>query len=452
MVETLAAEPPQAVDHGHGGALPPGAPKIRVRILDFGLAAEIRSSLSRVSNEKGDVSGTRPYMAPEQWRGKKQDGRTDQYALACMLYELLSGDPPFAGAFETGDEAIMRSVVLNEAPDPVEGLSPAANAALLRALSKDPKERFPTCAAFVSALEGRDGSTSRPPDGRAVGASLPETARGEGREEAHAESAEPDSAGGSGTRRFLLVAAFVAAVGLFAFLAWPRHRSSANPVPVIVSPSGMEPDVAPSESISDFHHVVTRYGLVMVETNGTILVRGDFDTRAERLAATAELYEAQPGVMLDLADRETLLATSADLLAAVTDGAITITDVTNRTAILAGHAPDPAFLASVLESLRADVPRLTGFDASAVLLDPQISMPSVNASRDVRHLISTNAPAVMKTIGILMHPYPCLVLPSGIRLSVGAEIGGYKIVEISPDRIKFRRGEEEELILKTTLP
>ena len=96
---------PLATDHW-----PLATFKIRVRILDFGLAAKIRSSMSRVSTETGDTSGTRPYMAPEQWLGKKQDGRTDQYALACVLYELLSGAPPFAGVFETGDPIIMRTV------------------------------------------------------------------------------------------------------------------------------------------------------------------------------------------------------------------------------------------------------------------------------------------------------------------------------------------------------
>ena len=174
MVETL------------GGASRPGEPQspdaaarrdasphqIRVRILDFGLAAEIRSSMSRVSTEQGDTSGTRPYMAPEQWLGKKQDGRTDQYALACVLYELLSGAPPFAGVFETGDPMIMMATVKGEAPDEIEDASPAVNAALLRALAKAPKDRFPSCDAFVAALssttehtedtEGRDGNTPRP--------------------------------------------------------------------------------------------------------------------------------------------------------------------------------------------------------------------------------------------------------------------------------------------------
>ena len=157
MVETVAAEP-QPLDHGIGKARSLSAPTLRVRILDFGLAAEIRSSMSRVSTESGDTSGTRPYMAPEQWLGKKQDGRTDQYALACVLYELLSGAPPFAGVFETGDPMIMKSAVVGDEPDEIEYVSPATNEALLRALAKEPKSRFPSCSAFVDQCRSDSGS------------------------------------------------------------------------------------------------------------------------------------------------------------------------------------------------------------------------------------------------------------------------------------------------------
>ena len=173
MVETVAAEP-RPLDHGQDAARSPSAPTLRVRILDFGLAAEIRSSMSLVSTEQGDTSGTRPYMAPEQWLGRKQDGRTDQYALASVLYELLSGSPPFAGVFETGDPAIMRTAVTTDTPDEIEDADPTTNAALLRALAKDPKARFPSCAAFVAALGGGGdagpGGASRPgePQSQAV--------------------------------------------------------------------------------------------------------------------------------------------------------------------------------------------------------------------------------------------------------------------------------------------
>ena len=157
MVETLAQEETRPSRSQTGGG-------VRVRLLDFGLAAEIRSSMSRVSSEQGDTSGTRPYMAPEQWVGKKQDGKTDQYALACVLYELISGEPPFAGAFETGDPIIMMSAVKNEEPDEIDDVPPNVNDALHRALAKKPKERFDSCSAFVKALAGQQEGSDAPED------------------------------------------------------------------------------------------------------------------------------------------------------------------------------------------------------------------------------------------------------------------------------------------------
>ena len=167
MVETVAGEEShtEAQRHGEDGARSPGEPsRLRVRILDFGLAAEIRSSMSRVSTEQGDTSGTRPYMAPEQWLGRKQDGRTDQYALACVLYELLSGAPPFAGVFETGDPVIMMTTVENRAPEEIDDIPAHVNAALQKALAKALKDRFSTCALFIEALAAPPNPESRNPD------------------------------------------------------------------------------------------------------------------------------------------------------------------------------------------------------------------------------------------------------------------------------------------------
>ena len=153
MVETLSAEssqqPRSMAESG-----------IRVRILDFGLAAEIRSSMSRVSTEKGDTSGTRPYMAPEQWQGRKQDGRTDQYALACLLYELISSEPPFAGVFETGDAVLMRLTVEKDVPQTVDSLDERENAALRKALSKSPEDRWASCTDFVQTLGNAGDGTA----------------------------------------------------------------------------------------------------------------------------------------------------------------------------------------------------------------------------------------------------------------------------------------------------
>ncbi|MBN2449556.1 MAG: protein kinase [Lentisphaeria bacterium] len=124
----------------------------QVRILDFGLAAEIRSSLSRVSFSPDDRAGTPAYMAPEQWTGKGQDGRADQYGLAVLAYELLSGKVPFASAFEAANQLAMYCAVRSEVPEEIPELGAARNAVLRRGLAKDPAERFPCCADFVQAL------------------------------------------------------------------------------------------------------------------------------------------------------------------------------------------------------------------------------------------------------------------------------------------------------------
>jgi hypothetical protein len=140
-----------------------------VKILDFGLAAQIRSSMSRVSRVQYETSGTGPYMAPEQWRGQYQDAATDQYALAVMAYELLSGRLPF----ETPDQMALRESVIREAPEKPDGVADNTWAALSRGLSKNREDRCASCAELVAALEGKkipppraSGKTPQPVPGR----------------------------------------------------------------------------------------------------------------------------------------------------------------------------------------------------------------------------------------------------------------------------------------------
>lgn len=127
-----------------------------VKVLDFGLAAQIRTSLSRTSQDSGKTSGTRPYMAPEQWEGRRQDEKTDQYALAAMAYEMLAGCLPFEG----DDPVVLREAVLREEPEDIGGVSAGTMAALRRGLAKGRRERFETCGEFVEALGGRKTAKS----------------------------------------------------------------------------------------------------------------------------------------------------------------------------------------------------------------------------------------------------------------------------------------------------
>ena len=132
-----------------------GDGRLVARVLDFGLAAEIRSSMGRVSCEVRDTSGTRPYMAPEQWLGEKQGAATDQYSLAVLFHELVTGEVPFASVFDTGDPVVMMNVVGRE-PVKLPGcLSTCVRDSLAKAFAKKPEDRFASCGEFVTALEGK---------------------------------------------------------------------------------------------------------------------------------------------------------------------------------------------------------------------------------------------------------------------------------------------------------
>ncbi len=135
------------------------SPEDGVQLIDFGLAAEIRSSMMQFSETPMDIAGTRPYMAPEQWRGRLQDAKTDQYALAVTAYELIAGRQPFVGT----DVSVLRECVLNEEPEPIANMSEHINAALAKAMSKKREDRFPDCKAFVKALNTKPEKPVSPP-------------------------------------------------------------------------------------------------------------------------------------------------------------------------------------------------------------------------------------------------------------------------------------------------
>jgi eukaryotic-like serine/threonine-protein kinase len=120
-----------------------------VAVVDFGLAAEVHTSLSRITQNQLETSGTRPYMAPEQWRGEYQDRTTDQYSLAVVAYELLAGHLPF----DSEDFDILSHCVQNQIPPPIADQPAVVSQTLSKGLAKLRSERYESCVAFVDALE-----------------------------------------------------------------------------------------------------------------------------------------------------------------------------------------------------------------------------------------------------------------------------------------------------------
>jgi serine/threonine protein kinase/Tfp pilus assembly protein PilF len=122
-------------------------------VADFGIARALKTADAPGLTQTGSSLGTPRYMSPEQVAGDKDvDGRSDLYGLACVLYEMLAGQPPFTGP--TFERVVYQHLV--EAPAPITRFRPtvpaAVAAALNRALAKSPSERFSTTAAFADAL------------------------------------------------------------------------------------------------------------------------------------------------------------------------------------------------------------------------------------------------------------------------------------------------------------
>ncbi|MGO9829443.1 MAG: protein kinase domain-containing protein [Myxococcaceae bacterium] len=134
-----------------------GAERDFVKVLDFGVAKLMTpiGDLPLTSTVEGTIVGTPAYMAPEQANGLGADARTDQYALGCVLYEMLAGHPPFSGS----SFGQLVAKVLTEPAPPLAARSPsgerlpaALRAVVLRCLAKDPVDRFRDMAALEAAL------------------------------------------------------------------------------------------------------------------------------------------------------------------------------------------------------------------------------------------------------------------------------------------------------------
>ena len=131
-----------------------------VYLVDFGLA---RSDGDDRSIGGGSFLGTPRYAAPEQAAGRPVDGRTDGYALGCVLYECLTGRPPFP---DGPGEAVLLAHLESPPPRATDlrpDLSAAIDQVVARALAKAPEHRFPSCRALVTAARQALTPTAPPP-------------------------------------------------------------------------------------------------------------------------------------------------------------------------------------------------------------------------------------------------------------------------------------------------
>jgi serine/threonine-protein kinase len=123
-----------------------------IKVMDFGIARAVSDTSSTMS-QTAAVIGTASYFSPEQARGEPVDARSDIYSTGCLLYELLTGRPPFIGdspvsvAYQHVQQPPQPPSRLN--PD----ISPSIDALVLRALEKDPDARYQTAAAMRGDID-----------------------------------------------------------------------------------------------------------------------------------------------------------------------------------------------------------------------------------------------------------------------------------------------------------
>ena len=132
-------------------------------VADFGIARAAGVAAGDRLTRTGLSMGTPAYMSPEQAEGEREvDARADQYSLACVLYELLAGQPPFTGPTAV---AVLSRQVLDPVP-PLTTLRPgvpgSVRRAIERALSKVPADRFATVLEFLAALEAPEAPAAAP--------------------------------------------------------------------------------------------------------------------------------------------------------------------------------------------------------------------------------------------------------------------------------------------------
>ncbi len=221
----------------------------RVKVADFGIARVLSDTASKVSQVT--VSGTPVYMAPEIMFQGTVDARADLYSLGCMLFELSTGERPFAGSMV--EIAMMKTSATARPPFPravVPDLSEDFSAVVQRLLEPDPQNRFPDAASCAAALrQGATTAPSVPPEETVVairpGAGGAPTVRAAPPHGAAPAAAPPPRPSG---RRALVAAAVLLVVGAGVTLALTSGKSGTPPDPPKEDGAA---EVKPDKAITD---------------------------------------------------------------------------------------------------------------------------------------------------------------------------------------------------------
>ncbi|MCM0621004.1 Stk1 family PASTA domain-containing Ser/Thr kinase [Nocardioides bruguierae] len=217
-----------------------------VKVMDFGIARAI-SDASSTMTQTAAVVGTAQYLSPEQARGENVDSRSDVYSAGCLLYELLTGRPPFVG---DSPVAVAYQHVREQAQPPSDhdtDLPPELDAIVMRALAKRVEDRYQSAAAMRTDIEryldGRPVTTTVPvppvpPTGGAHAAPRPVP------EPAPTPSPEDEEERRGPVGLLITIALLLVALVVAGVVLWPRLFPAADPGVAVPDVVGQSQDAA----------------------------------------------------------------------------------------------------------------------------------------------------------------------------------------------------------------
>jgi len=230
-------------------------------------------------------------------------------------------------------------------------------------------------------------------------------------------------------------------------LAWAKNEAKDS------SPEAVKS--AQARAAADLLELASKHGLLLEEQDGVRRLKGNVKRRTERLALRSLALAADSNVKIDLTDDETLGNAVTETLQACADGAITLVAASNRVVSLKGFAPTPMAFEKVLRALNGDVKGIEKLDTSAVnvggvapaaVADTPFVMQSENSEIAVAPKNRPTAhrrPATARDYpisGILMVPFPCVIMRDGTKLVEGAQIGSATLQKIEADHLTLIDG------------
>ena len=315
----------------------------------------------------------------------------------------------------------------------------------------------PEQPAADTGTDGSDTAPSPPSD-------TPSPSTDEGARPATEELRQTEAEGKRSSRRSCLGCLLVLvlllvffAVGYFLALRYGRIWESVPFVrdklgtPAVENDSPVVESVSPAEALAAW---VATNGLAMVEKDGETVIFGNFAKRADRLTFAQDAYERDANLILDLSDDETLKAGVEEVLFVITEGRTKLEAATNRVVKRAGRARSRDELLQTVATICTDVNRVRVVDDTAVVCDDgkrtdaptRYQALSSQAAR--KHPFITPAPRPgmpepkCPVAGVILMPYPCLVLRDGSRAAEGSMVGEFKVEKIEADKVTLKRGEE----------